>query len=231
MNSRWILVFAVAFAVFFVGPAMLGFPFPLYPLMKVGDVFDLLTPLILIPLYWRLFVDASARPISGRPTTAFLVLASLWVLGQGMHLSANSIGHQLKALTTTPAYILTDFYDESLSHYLWHLGVFGMAALLAVRSSRGEAGPSTRLRWPLWAAAVVYGLTFAIIVLEGQTWPVGLPFAAVAGLLPLLARRVDLRRRPILAFFTWGHLVALLLMVAWWLYWGVMIEPCDVIGC
>lgn len=230
MSSRWILVFAVAFAVFFIGPAMLGFPFPLYSLMKAGDAFDLLTPLILIPLYWRLFLDASDRPTTGPPTTAFLVLASLWVLGQGMHLSANSIGHQLKTLQATPAYVLTDFYDETLSHYLWHLGVFGLAALLAVRAAYAEA----RLPAPggvIWPAAAVYGLTFAIIVLEGQTWPVGLPFAALASLFPLLTRRTELARRPILGFFTWAHLIALVLMVAWWLYWGTMIEPCDVIGC
>jgi hypothetical protein len=48
------LVFAILFAVFFLGPPFLNMQFSLYPLMKIADVFDLLTPLVLIPLYWLL---------------------------------------------------------------------------------------------------------------------------------------------------------------------------------
>jgi len=52
--SRLILVFSVLFAVFFMGPPLPGVQFGPYPLMKVAELFDLLTPLILIPLYWLL---------------------------------------------------------------------------------------------------------------------------------------------------------------------------------
>jgi len=48
--TRLILVFSVAFAVFFVGPLVLSSQFGPYPLMKLGDVLDLLAPVVLIPL-------------------------------------------------------------------------------------------------------------------------------------------------------------------------------------
>ena len=73
------LVFAVTFTVFLVGPALLGKQFGVYPLMKTGDVFDIFTPLILIPLYWLLFrIDGKRAPCL-RESLAFLVLAAFWV--------------------------------------------------------------------------------------------------------------------------------------------------------
>ena len=48
--TRLILAFSVAFAVFFVGPPVLSSQFGPHPLMKRGDVLDLLTPLVLISL-------------------------------------------------------------------------------------------------------------------------------------------------------------------------------------
>lgn len=56
------LVFAVLSAVFFLLLVFLRFPSPLYPLMSVQDTLDLLTPLILIPLYWLLFQHACSDP-------------------------------------------------------------------------------------------------------------------------------------------------------------------------
>jgi hypothetical protein len=226
-----ILVFSLAFALFFVGPALLGSTFRPYPLMKNGDVFDLLTPLFLIPLYWQLWARAGQRPAAQVANTVFLVLAALWTLGQGMHLSANSIGHQLSTMKASPAYQLTDFYDETLSHYLWHLGIFGLTALIMVRSWRGVVQVTPSSRWQLVAALCIYGLTFAVITLEGTTWPLGLPFAAAAGSAPLILGRDRLDGRPALAFFSWAHLLALFILAGWWLYWGSMVEPCSVIGC
>jgi len=42
--SLLILVFAILFAVFFIVPPLLSQQFSPYPLMKIGDVFDILTP-------------------------------------------------------------------------------------------------------------------------------------------------------------------------------------------
>ena len=82
--ARLTLIFAVAFAVFVVTPAFLSGPFPLYPLMSGGDALDLLTPLVLLPLYWRLFRIAPEHAPSGRQVLLFVVLAALWAEGQGI---------------------------------------------------------------------------------------------------------------------------------------------------
>lgn len=103
------LIFALAFLTFFFAPAFLSFAFPAYPLMRAGDAFDLLTPLVLVPLYWGLLQRASELQPHRRHILAFVFLAALWVLGQGMHLSANSIGHQLAGQEGSDAYELTSF--------------------------------------------------------------------------------------------------------------------------
>jgi hypothetical protein len=223
MKTRLMLLFALAFVIFFVLPAFLDTPFPPYPLMKVGDAFDLLTPIVLIPLYWALFTQVSPVPPKPIAVIAFLLLAALWVLGQGMHLAANSIGHQLEALKDTHAYTLTYFYDEVLSHYLWHLGVFGLSALLMVLDVRSPGTANGRILTQL-PAALLYGFNFFLIIIEGQTWPAGLPFAVLAGFLPLLLQRQELAAKPILAAFTLAHLIAVLLTVGWWIYWGEPVE-------
>jgi hypothetical protein len=229
MKSSNLLVFAAAFTFFFFAPAFLSSSFPLSPLMKNGDALDLLTPLVLIPLYWVLFSGASSTPVDRRGMLAFLILASLWVLGHGMHLVANSIGHQLDALKDTPAYTLTYFYDEQLSHYLWHLGIFGLTALIMVRSWNAQAGKPAN-RTLLLLSVILYGFAFASITLEGQTWPVGLPFALLAGVTPLLVRRSEFWNRPVLAFFTLAHLLAVVMMIVWAVIQGGFIEPSDVMN-
>lgn len=220
------LIFSLAFAVFFITPAFLSSSFPSYPLMKTGDAFDILTPLVLMPLYWGFLQRISPSQPNPRQTLAFVILSALWVLGQGMHLSANSIGHQLAGQENTDAYKLTYFYDEQFSHYLWHLGVLGLSALLMVVSWRLIlSGESTGLA-RLLPAALIYGLTYVIIVLEGATTPIGVPFAFFGALIPLWMKRHKLAQRPGLAFFTMAYLIALVLFAGWGLYWGDLPEPC-----
>jgi hypothetical protein len=73
----WILIFAVLTPVFVIGPALVGQTFPPYPLMSVADVFDLFTPLVLIPIYWLLFQWVGKdSPSLGNPG---LHAGNLWV--------------------------------------------------------------------------------------------------------------------------------------------------------
>lgn len=227
---KFTLIFSLAFAIFFITPAFLSFPFLPYPLMKTGDAFDILTPLVLMPLYWRFLQRISPSQPNSCRTLAFIILSALWVLGQGMHLSANSIGHQLAGQENTDAYKLTYFYDEQLSHYLWHLGILGLSALLMVVSWRtAPAGEITGLVG-LLPAALVYGLTYVIIILEGATTPIGVPFALFSALFPLGLKGRELPQRQGLAFFTMAYLIALVLFAGWGLYWGGLVEPCAALG-
>lgn len=219
--SRLIFLFGLVSAVFFIAPAFLGDQFALFPLMKIGDVFDIFTPLVIIPLYWLLYNLGQDRKLSTREGMLFLLFVALWVEGQGMHLSANSIGHLLADVTESDVYVLTHFYDEVLSHYLWHLGIVGLATLLLIRQWRNPF--FTKERWSstlVVLAGVIYGFTFFLIIIEGGTAPLGIPFAIVVTLAGLIWGRKNLSGQPLLAFFLVSFGVATLLFGGWAIYWG-----------
>ena len=140
-SSKLILLFAGCFAAFLMLPPVLGMPFLPYPPISVADVLDLFTPLILIPLYWLLLIRAGVRPLSLGQILVFLVLAALWVEGQGMHLAANSIHHFVTDDSTAGA--VANFYDEVLGHYLWHVAAMGLTAMAPVAGARGYGS-----HWP-----------------------------------------------------------------------------------
>ncbi len=219
-SSRQSLIFTVAFLVLFVGPAFLGQPFPPYDLMKWGDVLDLLTPLILMPLYLLLFLRAKGEGLGTGEGLVFSALAGLWVLGQGMHLAANSIGHLLADLRDSEIYQLTYFYDEVLSHYLWHAGVIALSILI-VRADLNRTAAGERTSWGrILPAGVVYGITYFLIIIEGGTLPMGLPLAVAVVAYAWVRGRASLAEKPLLAYFSCGYASALLLFAGWGLYWG-----------
>ena len=229
------LVFAVLFAVFLLLLVFFRTPFPPYPLISYQDEFDLLTPLVLIPVYWLLFRYAGSEESQLSEEIAFMVLAAIWVLGQGMHLAANSINNLAEGLakgqgpdiTGTSIYTLTYFLDEHLSHYLWHLGILGLAALLIYREWRRPAGVRT-IWWVTILAGLIYGFTYFCIFLEGQTVPLGFPFAVMIILFALVWGRQKLARQPILCFFFIASLMAAVLFTGWGLYWGGFPQFTDV---
>jgi hypothetical protein len=233
-QSRLTLLFAVLSVVFFLLLIFLRIPSPLYPLMSVQDTIDLLTPLVLIPIYWALFRAATQGQARVSEQAGFMVLAALWVLGQGMHLSANSVDNltenlakkQVVDILSTDIYRLTYFYDEVLSHYAWHLGILGLAALLIYAGVRRPASERTSWGW-VGTAGVLYGLTNALVFLEGQTAHLGLPFAALATLAVLIWGRKKLREQPILAFLFIAFAVTLALMAVWGIGCGGFPEPMD----
>lgn len=218
--SRLILLFSVAFALFFVGPALLNKHFAFFPLMRTGEVLDLLTPVVLLPLYWLLYQRASVKSVTLRGSIVFLILTAFWVEGQGMHLSANSIGHLLITMKDSEVYRLTYFYDEQLSHYLWHFGVVGLSALLIFRQWQY---PFVKERSGLWLeslAGIIYGFTFFLLIIEGGTTLVGVPFAVLVTVFGLGWGRNRLRQQPLLTFFCVSYLLATMLFASWAIYWG-----------
>jgi len=239
--SRLILIFAILFAAFILLPPFLSGQFGPYPLMKTQDIFDLFTPLVLIPAYWLLFqVDRDKTP-SRNEMIAFLVLAALWVEGQGMHLAANSIdnlvegkgpqlvvesvGRLADALAGSGVAALTFFYDEVLSHYLWHAATMALAALLILRQWRNPSSEASAGLGIEISAGVLHGLNYGLMVLEGETAPLGVPFAALVVIFTLVWGRGKLRQQPILTFFFVAFAVASLLFLAWWLAWGCLTSP------
>lgn len=222
--SRFTLIFSILFAVFIISPSLFNKQFGPYPLMKTGDVIDIFTPLILIPLYWVLFQVSPEKTLSPGESLVFLVLATLWVAGQGMHLTANSIGHLLKEMKGNDVYTLTSFYDEVLSHYFWHFGLVGLSALLIYRQWQHPfVGKQTRLRLEI-LAGFIYGFTYFVAVIEAATVPLGVPFAVLVTTFALVWGRKKLREQPLLAFFFVAYLVATILFAGWAVYWGGLPE-------
>jgi hypothetical protein len=218
------LIFSIAFTVFFLAPPLLSYKFGPYPLMHRADIFDLFTPLVLIPLYWLLFQLDENKPPASKLTILFSIFVAFWVLGQGMHLAANSIGHLLEDMKGTDAYILTNFYDEVLSHYLWHFGVIGLSGLLIYRQWWNTFTEGQALKWAIILAGIFYGFTYFALVIEGATTPMGVPFSVVAVVLMLIYGRNKLTQQPVLFFFLVGYLFAIVLFLIWGIWWGGLPE-------
>lgn len=215
---RVILAFGILYPVMLIAPALLSQQFAPYPLLKNGDILDLFTPVILLPLYWLMLEHGGRGEATSREHLIFVVLAAMWAMGQGMHLGANAVGHLLKGFEQTDAYALNYFLDEDLSHYIWHAASIGMIVLLLVRQMRS---PFTGERSSLvmeGIAALFYGITYFIVTVEAGTVSLGLPFAIAVVLLGLV-RRKDLRAQPLLAFFFLSTLLALILFAVWGIYW------------
>ncbi len=225
--SALTLLFAILSLVFFLLLVFLRIPFLYYPLMSWQDALDVLTPLVLIPIYWLMVRGINNGRKSQTADIIFMVMAAFWVMGQGMHLAANSINNLTGYLardgvvdvTATDLYTLIYFYDEYLGHYLWHIGVIGLAALLIFQSWRQPV--KERTNWGLVIpAGILYGFTCFCFFLEGNTMLLGFPFATMVTLLVLVGGRRKLAQQPILAFFFVSCLITFLLFSGWGLYWG-----------
>lgn len=229
-----VLILALAFfsMALFLGLVLLRVPFPLERRISYQDVLDLLTPLVLLPVYW-LILRHTATPGPGRGIgLAFVVLSAVWAMGHGLHLSANSIANLIASRgpptgSVTDIADLTHLWDEVLSHYLWHAGVVGLAVLLVLAEWRSPT--RVQVAWvPTAVAGVVYGVTLFSIFLEGQTLPLGMPFVASTTVACAFWGRRAIRERPVLAFVASSCAVALLLLAGWGLYWGGFPQFSDV---
>jgi hypothetical protein len=219
MLSYQNLLFSIAFAIFVLGPPFLGYQFAPYPLMHIADVFDIFTPLVILPLYWLLFRNSSDYSLSLRENLIFMVLAAFWALGQGMHLSANSIDNllHLQGLETGDVFSLTYFYDETLGHYLWHFGTIGISGLLIYREWRNpESLKGARTRTGInILAGVIYGFVFFAMVVEGTTVPMGLTFAILTIIFIIIWSRGKLNQKPLTLMFLTSYSLALILFAIW----------------
>jgi hypothetical protein len=222
------LVFAVAFTVFLVAPPLLNKQFGFYPLVKVGDVVDIFTPLILIPLYWTLFRLGTDRNPGLAGILVFLLLAAFWVEGQGMHLAANSISHLLAGMEGSDAWGLAYFYDEVLSHYMWHFGIFGLSAIVVFRQMRHPFAEKQTVSWVVILAGIIHGFTLFVIVIEGGTAWLGVPCIVLAALLGSIWGWQRFRQQPLLLFFYVTCLTATLFLAIWGIYWGGLPEFSEV---
>lgn len=214
-------LFGLLFAILILGPAaMSGAEFGLYPLVTAGDVLDLITPLVLMPLYWLLF-QLSLDQIPGQGVTImFMAAIGAWSMGQGLHLAANAIGH-LIVETGGDLYELNHFFDEVLSHYIWHGAIAVLSLLILYRQFRNAFADDPARVGLLTAGAILYGLTFALATLEGGTAPLGVPFAIITALYLYFWGRDATDQRPMVRYFLIAYLLAAVVFIIWALFWSV----------
>lgn len=209
------LAFSVALAVLVVGPPLLPQPFAPYPLLTIGMVLDMFTPVVLLPAAWWLFRRASPDPLTALQALLFVGIIGVVIEGQAMHLAANAIGEQLAAIGGS-AKQLTDDLDEFLSHMIWHGGLLGLSVLMLSRASVSslEASPRGALVMN-GVAALVFGATWFLMVVEGGTGVIGVPGAVVVTGLGLWKAGPRLRRNGVASLFVGGYLFAALLFLVW----------------
>jgi hypothetical protein len=219
-----LMFYGIGFAVFHILPAFLEWN--VWNGLAVADLFDLTTPFAIVFLIFNLYRKLAGTG-SGVPVwlPALLILGSItFVEGHGMHLSANAIHRHVDPAGPSPLHALTYFFDERLGHILWDSGNLVMAL--------GILFASLRIRWKmmeqrsvllLMAAGLVYGFTFFVNAVEGQTVIFQLPAAIMlTGMLAAMrvSGRKTFQQNPGVTFFLAGYTGASLLMAIWWLWQG-----------
>lgn len=192
--SRALLAFAGAVLVFHHLPSLAG--------DAAGDWIDLVTPFAVIGAS-TLLIGRRVPPLA---LVVAVVAAVTYVDGHGIHLAANSIGHEDLA---GDAKDVTHFWDEEWGHFEWHLGLFALIGAFCL-AERGH--PVQVDRWAAVLAAVALGWTFFTSTVEGGTW--WLELAATAVFLPWAA----LARRPLLTALA-GAFALCALMIGIWAVW------------
>jgi hypothetical protein len=177
-----------------------------------GDWIDLVTPFaVLAAAAFLVGRDASLPAL-----TVAVVGAVLYADGHGIHLAANSIGHEH---LTGDAKDVTHFWDEEWGHAEWHLGWF----VLVFAFCLAERGRTVRLeRWQGIVSALLLGWALFVSTVEGNTWWLELAAAA------LFAGWAVAARRPLLVACAAGFAVGALLIGIWAAWHGGVPELSDV---
>jgi hypothetical protein len=191
-----LLAFAGAVFVFHHLPTLAG--------DTAGDWVDLFTPFAVI--------GASALVLGRRVPAAALVVAIigaiLYVDGHGIHLAANSIGHED---LTGDAKDVTHFWDEEWGHGEWHLGLFVLLGAFCLAERGRPVQVDRRLAVPV---ALLLGWTFFTSTVEGGTW--WLELAATAVFVPWAIAA----RRPLLTACAGAFALCALLIGIWAVWHG-----------
>lgn len=235
-SSRHLLAFAFSYAVLIILPSYLTTR-PQTASPTLGDLLDLMTPLVLLPLYVLACRDLLPRRsllLIPWDWAAWLLLVGglLFVEGHSLHLSANSISHLLQPLRITESSRLTYLYDEILSHHIWHAGTFGLAlGAILLQLQFPLENPLNDLG-VVRLAGGVFGATFGLSAIEGQTGPLSTAMAAlVTGFLLLIRRRqITSNRHPFLVFYAVTFPTMLGVIGVWFLLNGLHLPEFSELG-
>lgn len=236
-DSIMLFLFGLTYAFFHIMPAML----PMFMTGPVawGDFLDFFTPFAVIPMAYLLYrlIRNDLLSSGGKDSLSKVLLAGgflLYVDGHGLHLSANAIARLLQNDQGSVLFGAVYLFDEIISHFIWDGGVFILSLALVLSASKikmtsqaGETVPSPRVagadRVLILLGAALYGFTFTVNGIEGQTVVMTFP-AALVGFLTGLFFYIKIRKvggeNPFLLFFLTAYLISLCLFVFWGLSRG-----------
>jgi len=224
----WLLFYGLIFAFFHIMPTFLqGF---LKKPLTWGDTLDFLTPFVVIPFVYFLYSrikkvlhslphlpKAQMTLAGGMLAFAFL----LYVDGHGLHLSSNSIARLLQNMKDTELYRATYLFDEIISHFMWHGGIFLISISLIIITYKLPLKSLTKSNIALLSiGAAFYGFNFSVDGVEGQTVIFTFPAAGFGFILALylyLRRKKEGSQNPFLLFYFIAYLLSFLLFA----YWGI----------
>jgi hypothetical protein len=213
-----LLAYSVALAAFLLIPPYLKTSVGPPRAFTLQEAADLLTPLVVIPLAWLVFDLAGG--LGRRGLVAFLVVAALWVEGQGIHLAANAIGDAFphdaaEAFYRTVPGDLDLWLDETLSHWMWHAAWVALSILMLAAATRSSVAPPDRTSAIATVSGLIYGATFFLVSVEGVTTLLGIPASILILVWCLIVGRHGLVRQPVLTFFLVATVVTLVGYVGW----------------
>ena len=213
-----LFAYAVALAALLLVPPYLKASVGPPRAFTLQEAADLLTPLVVIPLAWLVFDLAGG--FGRRGLAAFLVIAALWVEGQGIHLAANAIGDAFShdaadAFYQTVPGDLDLWLDETLSHWMWHVAWVAMSIVVLAAATRGPVVPPARTSVTAAVAGIIHGVTFFVVSVEGVTTLLGIPASILILAWSVLAGRRGLTRQPVVTFFIATMVVTILGYVGW----------------
>ena len=136
-----------------------------------------------------------------------------------MHLSANAVARHLTLMKDSPLYELTYFFDEVLGHILWDSGIIllslGLILLGLIPNEKNKQHPN---RIFIVLGSILYGFTFFVNGVEGQTVVFTAPVAAAvpAGIVLFSkGRGASFRKQQVSLFFLFSYSVAVVLFILW----------------
>ena len=208
--------------------------------LSLGEAVDLSTPFLVIGgivLLWALIrrtqlgADLEHSDWLAFGSAAFS--AVLMTGGHGIHLSSNSLSHFLNLQEHGDIFLLNHLYDEVISHYMWHVGAFGLSASVALYQLKYPLGSGRVTTTSLLAASALYAGTFTFATIEGDTVPAVLPLTLlVSALFLVIVRRheLPLQHRPVVLFFLLCSGLMLLGWLAYAVAFGGFVPPTELLG-
>ncbi len=223
----FLFAFGFVYAFFHIMPVFL--PEVLREPLTYGDALDFLTPFFVIPLAYLLYFMAKRVLISSycfgrnQGVAAKLLLAVgfiLYIDGHGLHLSSNSIARLIQNEKTTELFQSVHVFDEVISHFIWHSGVFliSLGLIVAAKNLPVESLNAGHVGLII-SGALFYGFNFTVGGIEGQTVVLMLPAAFSGFLLAMFfywQERKKGLKNPFFLFFLAAYFFSVLLFA----YWG-----------